>query len=80
MSSGARAKQEGTVTGVKNTFFYFPHKANQVPFVTCLVDPNLAHVSKHMPDDALALYYLLKLPMLVIEKQALVQLLRISLL
>ena len=78
MSSGTRAKQGGTVTGVKKTFFLFPHKANQVPFVTCLVDPNLAHVSKHMPDDALALYFLLKL--LVIEKQALVQLLQISIL
>ena len=79
MSSGARVKQGGTVTGMKRTFFfYFPRKANQVPFVTCLVVPNLAHVSKHMPDDALALYFLLKL--LVIEKQALVQLLQIFIL
>ena len=47
--------------------------------VTCLADLNLVCVSKHMPDDAFALYFLLKLLLLVKEKQVLVQFLEISL-
>ena len=49
------------------------HEVNQTLLVTCLADLNLARVSKHMPDDALALYFLLKLLLLATEKQVLVQ-------